>query len=350
MSTIRLVFAGGGDHAWNQVSVAGPGRKDTLVLVLPGEDILGREAAIPGSTVRQMQAAALRVLEDDLADTEASVAAIGAPPTRPGDLVCVIGRERLSGWRSAALARGLTPDVIVPDFCLISRPEQSDVVRVANGGDRVVVRASGSGFACQPDLLPLLAAGRHIERVDLEQEAASAARSGRLARLPDFSGALAPDSAATSERAALGRAGIAALAAGVLLMAAPWVQAVRLDLAAGEARREAAEIARATLPGGSRIVNAGAQLVEDGLAYGASSPEVAAAAALLSGLAQAPAVRINRLEAQAGEVQAQLSASQDADLAPLRERLAASGVAAVEAPSQTVDGRLTVELQLRASR
>lgn len=350
MSTTRLVFASRGDEAWPQVSVPGQGRRDTLVLVLPGEDVFGREAAVPGSTVRQVQAAALRVLEEELADASGSVAAVSPPPSRPGDLVCVVAREVLEQWRSAASARGLTPDLIAPDFCLIARPEQSDVLRVAYTGDRAVARASGAGFACQPDLLPMLAGGRHIERVDLEQEAASAARSGRLGRLPDFSTALAPASAPASDRKTLQRAGMAAVAAAALLMAAPWVQTLRLDLAAGEARTQARELARAALPGESRIVNPRAQLEEGGRIYGASSPELSAASALLSGLAHAPVVRINRLEAQAGEVQAQLSASQDADLAPIRERLAAAGVTVVEAPSQDADGRLTVELQLRASR
>jgi type II secretory pathway component PulL len=349
MSTIRLVFAAPGEGAWSQIAASGPGKRDLMVLVLPGEDVLGREAAIPGSTLRQAQAAAQQVLADDLGATDGSVAAVGAPG-RTTRLACIIDRTRLLHWQSAARARGLKPDRIVADYCLLSRTEQADILRVAEAGDRAIARASDSGFATQRDLLSLIASGRHIERVDLEQEAASSIRSGRILAEPDLASALPPETDADGDRRTFTRIAIAAGLALVLVMAAPWIQVLRLGMAASATREAAAATARAALPQASRIVNARAQLEEALIPLGGSDPGLNASGALLAGLSAAPNVQIVRLTSGNGEAQAQLSAAQDADLAPLRDHLAAQGVTVTEAASQGDDGRITIELRLRAAQ
>lgn len=353
MSTTRLVFAAPGDGAWSQVAASGTGKRDSVVLVLPGEDILGREAAIPGSTQRQAQAAALQVLADDLAAAEGNIAAVGAPaPGAAGAarLGCVIARTRLSDWQAAARARGLRPDRIVPDYCLLARPGQVDVLRVAHAGGRVIARGTDGGFASEDGLLALLACGRHVEPADLEQEAVSAVRSGRLASEPDFSAAIPPETPAGHDARLRTRILVAASLAAALFLAAPWVQVLRLNLAAGQARQAAEDTARSSLPGASRIVNARAQIAEALIPLGGANGSLAAAQALLAGLRHAPTVQITSLASEGEEALAQLSAAQDGDLQPLRDHLAASEVAVTETASPGPDGRLVVDLRLRAAR
>lgn len=349
MSTTRLVFASIGGSAWSQIVIGSPDRRDTVVLVLPGEDIAGHEVAVPGATPRQMQAAAIKVLEDDLATGDDSIAVVGAVDGRTR-LVCVMARDRLAAWHASAVARGLRPDRIVADYSLISRPEQADVLRVAHSGDSMIVRGSKGGFACQPDLLSLLAAGRHVERVDLEQEAMAAVRSGRIKSAPDLCDAIETAADAGRDRRTMIRIAAAASVSLLLVMAAPWVQALRLNMAAEQARSESRELAKAMLPQASRIVNARAQLEEALLPVGGGNGALTSSRALLAGLAAAPTVQINRLDTDGSNVLAQLSMSSADDMAALREQLTASGVSAIEAVSEGLDGRVTVELQLRASR
>lgn len=349
MSTLRLVFASTGDGAWSQIAVSSPDRRDSVVLVLPGEDVAGHEAAVPGDTPRQIQAAAIKVLEENLAAVDDSAAVVGATNGRT-KLVCVIARDRLVSWQAASLARGIRPDRIVADYCLISRPDQSDVMRVAHSGDRVIVRASTGGFACQPDLLPLLAAGRHIERVDLEQEAIAAVQSGRIRTAPDICDAIETVADAGSHRRTLLRIAVTASLSLLLVIAAPWLQTLRFNMAAEHARSETREIARSMLPQASRIVNGRAQLEEALLPVGGRNTSLSASRALLAALAAAPTVQINRLDTDGSNVLAQLSMPSADDMIALRDHLAGSGVTTTEAASEGTDGRVTVELQLRASR
>lgn len=141
-----------------------------IVALVPAEDILLTEAALP--PIRQAgrrHAAARFALEDRLAgrieQLHFALASSGAGQDTP---VAVVDAECMQQWCDEFEAAGLDVARMVPDAMALPRPE-AETWQVALIDDRVLVRTSAThGFACSRDLWPTLAgaltppAGIHI--------------------------------------------------------------------------------------------------------------------------------------------------------------------------------------------
>jgi type II secretion system protein L len=348
MSLVRVAFVDD-DGGWRETSItsaAGP-RKALTALVVPGARVLGRMVDVGGSTTLQMNAAALGMLADELAQpAQACVAAVGAL-VDGRRLACVAARADIERWRGIAKQHGMTPDVIVPDFALLPLPIAGSATTASHEGE-IVARTSDLAFTCQPELASLLLGGCSIDGRSFEDEVIRSARSGALASAPDFARAM-PERSGNSQRpVAVGRIAAAAGVALVLGAAAPWVHAMRLDGAARDFREDAETVARTALPGADRIVNARAQLEEALLPVRSGQALVNAAAAIVEGASSSPGVSISRLEADvANAVSATVSVARLEDLEPVRLALAEHGLTAIETPGPATGGMIAVDITVR---
>jgi type II secretion system protein L len=348
MSLVRVAFVDD-DGGWRETSItsAAASRKALTALIVPGARVMGRMINVAGSTTLQMNAAALGLLADELAQpAQSCIAAVGSL-VEGRRLACVASRTDIERWRAIAKQQGMTPDVIVPDFALLPLPGAGSATTASHDGE-IVARTNDLAFACQPELAALLLGGCSIDDRNFEEEVIRSVRSGALASAPDFARAMPERTGSNQPPVAVGRIVAAASVALVLGAAAPWVHAMRLDGAARDVREAAETVARTALPGADRIVNARAQLEEALLPVRSGQALVNAAAAIVEGASTAPGVSISRLEADvANAVSATLSVPRLEDLEPVRLRLAEHGLTAIETPGPATGGMIAVDITVR---
>ncbi len=133
-------------------------------------------------------------------------------------------------------------------------------------------------------------------------------------------------------------------AALILAIAAPWANAIRLDMSARAMEREAQQIAAQALPPPAR--SARAQLGTALLAHTNGRQRIETAATLLGELTALPDIAIARLDASADAplVTANLTAPNADSTTPLRERLAARSYTAEHTASDAPGRRAAIDL------
>jgi len=327
---------------WRTLDAMASSRGPSRLLVLPGALVLAREVAPAGRTEAQARAAALAALAPELAmPTDACICALG--PSRNGKrMAFVVARHVLDRAIAAAKANGFAPDAIVPDYALLPEPQGEEAI-VATGAE-CIVRLSGAGFGCPPDLLPTLLGERPRRPIDIAAAARATTAAPALANLPSLQ--LSSSAAARTDRSALPVLAAASLAAALAIYAAlPWIDVARLNAATADLRRETEQVARAALPNAQRIVNPLAQLREARMPAASAATGLEQAATLLEGLSRSPGVSIARLELADGAMRAQVGVSNTSLLQPLRDHAAARGYQLVETPGPSQPNSIPVDLQ-----
>lgn len=133
----------------------------SVVVIVPGTDVLFTAARVPSRSARQIQKALPFMLEEQLmGDVEDQHFAIG-PRQDDGQIpVAVVARARLDGWLAALREAGLNPDAVVPDAALL--PVGTSVLM--DGALGLLRFDNLSLFAMESELLPELLALRLGER------------------------------------------------------------------------------------------------------------------------------------------------------------------------------------------
>lgn len=167
--TLRLLADDGTDCAWADAAGSG-GRGDLSAaaaavagrrvrLVVPGPHVLVTRVAVPATARSKALAAIPWALEDRLAeDVERLHFALGAHHPDTGEWsVAVVARRDLDRWLGACAGAGLQPVSVVPETLALPAPGDGEWVACEADG-HVVVRTGGdAGFACEPDMLALVA-------------------------------------------------------------------------------------------------------------------------------------------------------------------------------------------------
>ncbi len=344
MRTVQLALLPEAGGEWRTLTVQNaPAASPRCVLIVPGSEVLAREVDVSGATLAQSRAAALAMLAPELASTAAgNICSVDA--ARDGkQMAFIVSRDRIDAWLETARKAGLSPDAILPDFALLQKPE-AGAAHVADRGD-VVVRTPTAGFACQRDLLAVLAQDLHLIEVDFEQCAIAATRSGWTASSANLLSGIRASQTTLGESRAPVWTLVAAAAALMVAAVAPWVSTIRLGGETGRIRSETAALARAALPGARQIVDPLAQLREATLPARRAEASLTSAAGLLEGLARAPSVQLSRLEiTEDGAVHASLTAADLGQLQPLRDHLASLGLGSTETPGASRPNHLSIEL------
>lgn len=345
MSTIRLAILPRPGADWRTVSLSSANGKDRTILVIPGEHTLVRWIEVAGKTPQQIRAAALAQLAPDLAQAPADcIAALGETRDNKRQ-VAIMARATAENFLREAQNQNFKPDAIIPDVCLLSAPLETEAV-IAHLNDEVLVRTADVAFVTQPDLLETFLAGATRTETTLE---ADAARSIGNRVFPDFLPSLPTARATTEDAAQPRRIAYAMAAALVLAIAAPWANAIRLDMSARAMERQADAIAARALPNAAQIRNARAQLRAALLAHTNGQQRIEAAAVLLGELTALPEISIARLDADGDTplVRANLTAATPDAIAPLRERLTVRAYTVEDTSSDTDNGLTAIDLTVR---
>jgi general secretion pathway protein L len=374
MSRILIRIAPDGELRW--LSASAPIRvqrgvppvaaDDRLWVIFPAEDVLLMSAPRVARSLAQMQQALPYAIEDQLAaaiETQHVAWASAADPEQVS--VAVVARERLDALLASLRARGLEPDVLVPESLLL--PWQARAATVLIEPNRAVLRyGEARAFVGQPDELLMFAgsvdAGLDGVLVGVQQsplplrnircvDDALLAYVDALSSEPPLNllqGDYAPRRrAGRTQRAWRWAAGLAV--AGLLLsFAHGLLERAQLASLVDRQRAEMADLYRAAVPGATRIVDAEQQLrsalAAAGRGRGDASLSLLAQAA--PGLSTDPRIQLDALELRDDSLELVVSAPDVAALDALRQRLAVG--AAVELTAAT-PGSKGVEGRLRLS-
>lgn len=344
MSNHTLVFHPRTDADWETFRFSG---KDRTTLVIPGEHVLVRVMEPAGKTTQQKRAAALAKLGPDLAQ-DPGECVVGLGRRANGDpLVAIADRQYVADCFAAAHDRGYRIDEIIPDTCLLNPTPDSDYTTVTLG-ENVLVRGPESCFVAQPELLAALGVAPNPSEASLNGHASCVFRTEQP---PDLLPALSLQRAFSSDAQQPRRIAWAMAAALILAIAAPWTNAIRLDMSARAMEREAERIAANALPDASQIRNARAQLSAALMAHTNGRQRIETAAVLLGELTAQPDLAIARLDANTDTpaVTASLTAPNAEAALPLRSNLAARNYAAEQTSSEAPNGLTTIDLTVRAN-
>lgn len=329
--TPRLVFVPRDGGALSAIEPEGEG---PAILVVPGEETLVRWLALPARRDAQAVAAAMFMLEEELAAPKERVHVALGPPDGEGlRPVVVVDRGRMQAWLDLAAAGGFVPDVVIPDCLLLPEPEGESVVVVPVGG-AVAVRGRRLALGCEPELLPLVMGPRAHTVLDgaAARELFAAGAAQPLVNLRQ--GAFAPPRPSSAQRALAPAILAAALA--VITLSVPLVQAIRHESAAR--RAEAAVEALG-----------GTQALRDRLMRAESRSRFASsAAAVFAAVEQVEGMELQSLlYGEDGAFRVSAIHANYSDVEQLRTGLARAGFAVQETNTTPEDGRILSDLILR---
>ena len=136
------------------LAAAARGRRVTLLV--PSEEVLLTEAAVPTRSRQRLLKALPYVLEEQFADdVEGLHLALGASQAGGRTAVAVLARARLEAWLEALRSAGVSPEQAVPD--VLALPIADGEWRVLLEGDRALVRSGAqAGFAADRENLRTL--------------------------------------------------------------------------------------------------------------------------------------------------------------------------------------------------
>ena len=233
------------------LSVDGPvlsGARVRTVAIVPGTEVLVRWLTLPAGRPVQQKAAALWALREDLAVDPASMrVALGPDAVGSPRLVAAVDDARLGEWTGRLATLGVEGATLVPDCLVPDAPEEADRLRSLVFGPAVAVRGQGLAVSVQPDLVPVIAAGRTVEPIDNEADIEARLVATALAPSVDLGGGQTRASSAEGWKAWRLAAGLAlALLLSPLVLTA--ATAIRDDMAASRLRDDAEARARALFP------------------------------------------------------------------------------------------------------
>lgn len=224
------------------------GARVRTVAVVPGADVLIRWLTLPAGRPVQQRAAALWALREDLAVDPAGMRVALGPVEADGSrLVAVVSEGRLTAWVDRLARLALTADALVPDSLVPAEPEEADVVNAITFGPTVALRGQRLAVSVQPDLAPVIAAGRTVEPIDSEAAVEARLVGTALAPPVDLGGGQTRPASGEGWKAWRLAAGLAlALLVSPLVLTA--AAAIRDDMAADRMNATAAERARVLFP------------------------------------------------------------------------------------------------------
>lgn len=126
----------------------------SIVAVLPGEQVAMRAMPSPPRVASKFKAAAMYLLEDDLAESLDALH-IAVLRRENGGAAFAVKKSIMDGWRDVFAESGFYPDVIAADFSLLeNRAGQGVIVFEPN---RLICAIGDSGFAAERPLADGLA-------------------------------------------------------------------------------------------------------------------------------------------------------------------------------------------------
>lgn len=323
------------------------------ILVIPGAEVTTRWLPLKAATEVQARAAAMALLEDQLAQGEGLHIAVGPEGLEGERLVCAISAVRLRAALDHAALHGVAPQVVLPDHLALAAPPEDagDGVHLADVGDRWVARGSRLAVSGEPELITEVLGDAAVERLSPEAFERALVRGVQQPAVNLLQGAFDPNRQARLGWRDLWRpAALAAalLVSPILLLAG---QALSDHWRAEAAEARTREMAIALAPAGEAVTDPVAQ-VEARLAAAALAAGGGGAgllAQLYGALESMPAAQLeNFILMPDGTARAAVSLAAYPDMERLSAQVRGSGLTVREEGSREEAGRVVVDLVLGA--
>lgn len=355
-------------------------RRRAIVLV-PGTEVLLTHAAIPATKYAKARAAAPWVVEDRLlSDVQEEQLALGHCRERGMWPMAIMARQCLDAHLDVCRAAGFEPAAVIPEPLALPSPRE-DAWSVLEEPGRVTVRtAPDTGFACEPEMLALVAAAceqpasldRYVvtdadSRAHWPSSFADAVDGHEPTRIPEALAALEPREAAAGidllqgeydrqkrSGKALRRWRVPALLGSVLIVALAAEGAIRYVSLGNEQRALRDEIEttfRQAFPEVERIVNPRAQ-AKTALAELRDANEATALIELLARagrvLKEAQGVELARVTWRSGTLELELGGSDLQNLDTVKRRLREAGLQAHLTGANSAGDRVSGQIRVLA--
>jgi general secretion pathway protein L len=137
------------------------------VAIVPGPEVTIRWLDLPAGGLAQQRAAALWMLQDQLAaPADRLAAALGpVPPAGQPRLVALVAQPLIQAWTDYLEALGVKADALVPDVLTVPEPGQDERLNAVVFGQATALRGRGFAASVQPDLVDLLAGSRPVDAI-----------------------------------------------------------------------------------------------------------------------------------------------------------------------------------------
>lgn len=324
---------------------------DRLVALAPVADVPLRWLHYPDAAPAQAAAAArLDALKDSLGDA-AALHIVAGQPAEAGQAVpvAVATHAAMTAWSAWLAERGLTPAAILPAAATVPPPEP-DMLWTAELGGETVVRTGDRAYRSDPEIDPLIAAGRTVAPLDPDHMREALLLSLAAPPLDLLSGAWKPKRRWAVDPAMLRLAKLLLAALAVVSVAVPAVHAIRL---AADTRRADDAVVAAAQEAGVKTPDAEAaeRELDRRLAAAGGGPLAFSvpASALFDAMRDAPGVRLKTLSHRTdGTATTTLAAPRVEDLNQVLLALQARGYRITAQPMAGADGQQMANITIRA--
>lgn len=324
---------------------------DRLIAFAPAADAPLRWRAYPDAAPAQAAAIA-RV--DTLRDSLGAAALLHVVTGQPADAgqavpVAVTTHAAMTAWTDWLKAQGLSPAAIIPAAAIVPPPEPSSLWTAELGREQIV-RSDDLSFASDPELDPLIAAGRPIAPLDADRMREALLLSLAAPPLDLLSGAWQPKRGWAIDPAMvtwMKRLALALLAVTLLI---PVIHVIRVN--ADIARADEASVAAAKKAGVTATDAAAAEAELDRRLAAAGGGPLAfsvPASALYDAMRDTPGVALKTLSHRTdGTLSTTLAAPRTEDLNAVLLALQARGYKVTAQPMAGSDGNQMANITVRA--
>jgi len=327
------------------------GADDRLIALAPAADVPLRWRHYPDAAPAQAAAIArIDTLRDSLGEA-ALLHVVAGQPADAGQAVpvAVTTHAAMSAWTEWLSAQGLVPAAIIPAAAAVPPPDADSLWSVELGREQIL-RSDDRSFVSDPELDPLIAAGRPIAPLDAERMREALLLSLAAPPLDLLSGAWQPKRSWAIDPAMVKWMKRLAVALLVVTLLIPILYAIRVN--ADIARADDATVAAAKKAGvtASDATTAEAEL-DRRLAAAGGGPLAFSvpASALYDAMRDTPGVALKTLSHRTdGTLSTTLAAPRTEDLNAVLLALQARGYKVTAQPMAGTDGNQMANITVRA--
>ena len=327
------------------------GADDRLIALAPAADVPLRWRSYPDAAPAQAAAIArVDTLRDSLGDA-ALLHVVAGQPADAGQAVpvAVTTHAAMTAWTDWLKAQGLSPAAIIPAAATVPPPDADSLWSTELGREQIL-RSDDRSFVSDPELDPLIAAGRPIAPLDADRMREALLLSLSAPPLDLLSGAWQPKRSWAIDPAMVTWMKRLAVALLIVTLLIPIIYAIRIN--ADIARADAAAVATAKKAGVTASDAAAAEAELDRRLAAAGGGPLAfsvPASALYDAMRDTPGVALKTLSHRTdGTLSTTLAAPRTEDINAVLLALQAHGYKITAQPMAGTDGTQMATVTVRA--
>lgn len=327
------------------------GADDRLIALAPAADVPLRWRHYPDAAPAQAAAIArVDTLRDSLGDASLLHIVAGQPADAGQAVpVAVTTHAAMTAWTDWLKAQGLVPAAIIPAAATVPPPDADSLWTVELGREQIL-RSDDRSFVSDPELDPLIAAGRPIAPLDAERMREALLLSLAAPPLDLLSGAWQPKRSWAIDPAMVKWMKRLAAALLVVTLLIPILYAIRVNADIARADEAAVAVAKKAGVTASDATTAEAEL-DRRLAAAGGGPLAFSvpASALYDAMRDTPGVALKTLSHRTdGTLSTTLAAPRTEDLNAVLLALQARGYKVTAQPMAGTDGNQMANITVRA--